>query len=144
MCFLVSRQFITPVSQTISYLPEEYNVLMRIIDHLPGNSYPPTAPFASFVLNLNIRTEAHRDKKDKDVCLVLPIGEFEGGGLVMFEQGLVLELRAGDIAVFRSAETTHFNMEYSGQRASLVLQTDSAFNKWEEGRNGWADNVFFN
>lgn len=78
------------------------------------------------------------------MCLVLPIGEFEGGGLVMFKQGLVLELQAGDIAVFRSAEITHFNMEYSGQRASLVLQTDSAFDKWEEGCNGWADNVFFN
>ena len=104
----MSRQFITPISQTISYLPEEYNVLMCIIDHLPRNSYPPTVPFASFVLNLNVGTEAHRDKKDKDVCLVLPIGEFEGGGLVMFEQGLVLELRAGDIAVFRAKSISCF------------------------------------
>ncbi|KIM57119.1 hypothetical protein SCLCIDRAFT_91723, partial [Scleroderma citrinum Foug A] len=99
-----------------SYLPEEYEMLMQLLDHLPGNSHSPVPPFASLVINLNVcyaqRTEAHHDKQDKDLCLVLPIGLFEGGGLVLYEQGLVLELRLGDIIVFRSAETTHFNLDY--------------------------------
>ena len=44
----------------------------------------------------------HRDKWDKSLCLVLAIGDFLDGGLVLKEQGLVLELRNGDWAVFRS------------------------------------------
>ena len=42
------------------------------------------------------------------------LSEFEGGSLVMYEQGLVLELRAEDIIVFPLVDTTHFNLKYMG------------------------------
>lgn len=116
---------------------------MQFIDNLPGNAQSTVFPFASLVININICTKAHRDKKDQTICLVVPIGEFEGGDLVLYEQGLVLDLRSGDIAVFCSAETTHFNLQYTGQRASFVLQTDSEFDKWLVQRNGWRDNIHF-
>jgi hypothetical protein len=61
----------------------------------------------------------------------------------MKEQGLVLELRSGDFAIFRSAETTHFNLDYEGKRASMVFHTDKGFDKWKMGRDGWADNEHF-
>jgi predicted 2-oxoglutarate/Fe(II)-dependent dioxygenase YbiX len=117
---------------------------MRVVHSLPGNSRPPVAPFVSLVVNINVHTEGHRDRKDLVLCLVIPIGEFEGGELVMYEQGLVVELRSGDFIVFCSAETTHFNLEYTGQRASFVFQTDSEFKKWLDGGNGWENNVYFN
>lgn len=117
-------------------------MLMRVVDTLPGNSRPVVAPFVSLVVNINVRTEAHRDKKDLFLCLVMPVGEFEGGELVMYEQGLVLEVKCGGIVIFSSAETTHFNLEYTGRRASFVLQTDSEFKKWIDGRNGWKDNLY--
>ncbi|KAF8549577.1 hypothetical protein OG21DRAFT_1387229, partial [Imleria badia] len=84
------------------YLPEEYEILMRVVHSLPGNSRPPVAPFVSLVVNINVHTEGHRDRKDLVLCLVIPIGEFEGGELVMYEQGLVVELRSGDFIVFCS------------------------------------------
>ncbi|KAG0693972.1 hypothetical protein DFH29DRAFT_774814, partial [Suillus ampliporus] len=96
------------------YLPEEYEVLVELGQNLPGGECSPVAPFLSLVINLNVTTQAHRDRFDKILCLVLPIGTFTGGALVMFEQGLVLELSCGDCVIFHSADTTHFNLHYEG------------------------------
>ncbi|KAG0703579.1 hypothetical protein DFH29DRAFT_764208, partial [Suillus ampliporus] len=95
-------------------LPNEYEVLVELCQDLPGGETSSVSPFLSLVINLNVSTIAHCDKFDKDLCLVLPLGEFSGGALAMFEQGLVVELRSGDFAIFRSAETTHFNLRYEG------------------------------
>ncbi|KIK35671.1 hypothetical protein CY34DRAFT_95687 [Suillus luteus UH-Slu-Lm8-n1] len=126
-----------------THLPEEYEVIVELSQNLPGGECSPVAPFLSLVINLNVTTEAHRDRFDKDLCLVLPIGKFKGGALVQFEQGLVLELRCGDFVIFPSIDTTHFNLHYEGKRASFVLHTDKGFDKWKEGRNGWAVNDHF-
>ena len=125
-------------------LPGEHDVLVQLAQDLPGGEVSPVAPFLSLVVNLNVSTVAHRDRFDKDVCLVLPLGNFTHGSLVMFEQRLVLELRSGDFCIFRSAETTHFNLRYEGRRASFVCHTDKSFDKWKENRNGWASNEYFN
>ena len=53
----------------------------------------------------------------------------------------MLELRSGDVALFRSSEVTHFNLDYKGLRASLVLQTDKEFAAWIRDHNGWVDNT---
>ena len=74
----------------------------------------------------------------------MPVGEFSGGEFVLVEQKLVLPLRNGDIAVFRSAESTHFNMHYSRCHCLFVTQTDREFDKWVNHCNGWSQNVFFN
>lgn len=131
------------LSQMKTHLPEEYEVIVELSQNLPGGECSPVAPFLSLVINLNVTTEAHRDRFDKDLCLVLPIGEFTGGALVQFEQGLVLELRCGDFVIFPSADTTHFNLHYEGMRASFVCHTDRGFDKWKEGYNGWAANNHF-
>jgi hypothetical protein len=129
-------------------------------DVLPGNHVPAVYPFQSMVVNLNAITEAHRDKMDSQICLVLPIGDFEGGEICMMETGLVIRLKPGDFVVFRSSEITHFNLHYRGkalfypnptpflldcigQRASLVLNTDKCMKSWAEDCNGWIDNVNF-
>jgi hypothetical protein len=122
----------------------EYEVLLELSQDLPGGEVSPVAPFLSLVVNLNVSTMGHRDRFDKDICLVLPLGDFTGGALVMFEQRLVLELRSGDFSIFRSAETTHFNLRYEGRRASFVCHSDKSFDKWKENRNGWASNEYFN
>ena len=58
-------------------------------------------------------------------------------------QGLVLELQNSDFAIFRSSESTHFNLNYTERRASFVMQTDMEFDKWVEGQNGWGHSDFF-
>jgi hypothetical protein len=126
------------------YLPEEYQVLVELVSLLPGNPGSAVSPFLSLVVNLNVCTEAHRDAKDKDLCLVLAIGDFKGGALCLLEPGLVLELMSGDIAVFRSAEVTHFNLHYAGKRASLVLSSDREFQKWQASYNQWKGHAHMN
>jgi hypothetical protein len=123
-----------------TYLQEEFEMLMEIASVLPGNCTSPIAPFVSLVININVSTKAHRDSLDHHLCLVIPIGYFEGGALCLLENGLVLELRSGDIALFRSSEVTHFNLDYCGTRASLVFQTDKEFVSWVRDHNGWVDN----
>jgi len=124
-------------------LPEEYEFLIEYVDLLPGKPGSPVAPFLSLVVNVNVCTLARRDGKDLIYCLVLPLGDFRGGELVMKEQGLVVGLRNGDFMIFLSRDTTHFNLDYEGRRASLVLHTDGEFANWKETRNHWRNNVHF-
>jgi hypothetical protein len=104
-----------------TYLQEEFEMLMEVASVLPGNCTSPVTPFISLVININVSTKAHRDSLDRRLCLVIPIGHFEGGALCLLENGLVLELRSGDIALFGSSEVTHFNLDYCGTRAFLVF-----------------------
>jgi hypothetical protein len=105
--------------------------------NLPGNSLPVASPFIAIVINVNACSKGHRDPMDHHFCLVIPIGTFTGGALVMLETGLVLYLRQGDMVVFCSGDVTHFNLHYRGKRASLVLHTDKEMESWLRDGNGW-------
>jgi len=83
-------------------LPQEYNILIKLVEILPGKPDSPVTPFLSLIININVATLRHRDAKAKLLCLVLAVGHFTGGELVMKEQGLVLDLEHGDFAVFAS------------------------------------------
>ena len=81
---------------------------------------------------------------DKSLCVVIPIGDFEDGDLCLYEPGIVLSLRNGQAVAFPSCDITHFNLDYVGTRASLVLHTDKAFDQWTlNERNGWQNNMYF-
>ena len=125
-------------------LPNEYRHLEAIASILPDGNTSPVHPFVGLVINLNAVTRAHRDSKDDTMCLVLALSDFEGGDLCLYEPGLVVPLRPGHFIIFPSARITHFNIHYSGCRASIVLHTDGEIDKWTHGqRNGWEDNVYF-
>ena len=106
------------------------------------------------MVNLNVSTRAHRDRNDKDICLVIPISDCSGGALILYELGLVLELENGDGTIFRSSRITHLNEHFIGLRGSLVFHTDIASDTWTMGRcrgdgrapipnNGWSNNKYF-
>lgn len=125
-------------------LPYEYSRLEATASILPDYNTSAVRPFVGLVLNFNIASLAHRDAKDDGICLVVPLGDFVGGALCLVEPGIVLPLRHGDFTIFRSCDITHFNLHYSGRRASLVLHTDREMAKWTaEDRNGWASNAYF-
>ena len=86
-----------------------------MVDMMPAGTLPAVYPFQSWVLNLNVATKAHRDRKDYHLCLVVAVGRFEGGELCMVETGLVLEIQPGDIVVFPSSNITHFNLHFKGK-----------------------------
>ncbi len=60
----------------------------------------------------------------------------------MFEPGIVLGLRNGDVVIFPSAAISHFNLHYKGMRASIVLHSDKRGMEWAADRNGWDHNIF--
>lgn len=117
-------------------LPDLYQQLLLYVDVLPGDAFSAPHPFTSFVLNINVSTKAHRDGHDLLACLVMPIGDFTEGELVLNEPGLVVPLISGDMMVFPSCDITHFNLDYEGERASLVLHSDKAGIGWMEDRYG--------
>lgn len=125
------------------HLPAEYRATVQILDTLPGQPSSLVSPFPSFAFNINVCTQGHRDVGDNNLCLVLVAGHFEGGALALHEPGLVVELGNGDWAAFQSNLTTHYNLHYSGKRASFVLQGDKDFNRWLQERNGWKNNQFY-
>ena len=100
-------------------------------------------PFSGFVLNMNVLTLIHRDWNDKDLCIVIPVSDCEGGDLALMELGIVLELNNGDMVIFRSGELSHFNLHYRGKRSSMVLHSDCSGDAWVDDRNNWANNVQF-
>ncbi|KAH9911249.1 uncharacterized protein B0H18DRAFT_854571, partial [Fomitopsis serialis] len=95
-------------------LPNEYERLEATASILPDNNASAVHPFVALAVNLNVVTRAHRDAQDDRVCLVLPIGDFNGGELCIVEAGLVIPLRHADFIVFPSCEFTHFNLHYTG------------------------------
>lgn len=123
------------------HLPDIYDFLEMDCNLLPSNQTSPVEPFLGFVVNLNVVSRCHRDGGDRKFCVVVPIGEFEGGELCLMEPGLVLPLTNGDVTLFPSCSVTHFNLHYVGERASLVLHTDKEIEKWRLDRNGWENNV---
>ncbi|KAJ7433155.1 hypothetical protein B0H11DRAFT_1939738 [Mycena galericulata] len=78
--------------------PGKFTILEIVADALPYHQSSPAHPFTGFVLNLNIVTAVHRDKKDLvKFCGVIDIGDHSGGELCLLEPGLVIALRHGDM-----------------------------------------------
>jgi len=124
-------------------LPNEFEILDAYIQVLPGKDYSPFAPFLSIAININVATKAHRDSMDKSICLVLTLSKAQGGGIALHEPGIVVDMENGDIVIFRSSEITHFNLHYTGLRASIVLHSDKGFDRWVASKNNWQNNIYF-
>ncbi|KAH9838762.1 uncharacterized protein C8Q71DRAFT_689884, partial [Rhodofomes roseus] len=90
------------VSALLRILPQEYSHLEASASILPDHHTSPVHPFLGLVINMNIATYAHRDSKDNSICLVLPIGYFDGGELCLLEAGLVVPLQHAQLCVFPS------------------------------------------
>ncbi|THU96685.1 hypothetical protein K435DRAFT_560596, partial [Dendrothele bispora CBS 962.96] len=82
------------------------------VDIFPLQDTNPVRPFSSFVLNLNVMTQPHRDWGDKNGCIVLVLGGHIGGGIVFQEAKIVVETSHADSVTFCSNRLTHFNLSY--------------------------------
>lgn len=118
--------------------PEQWKALVHIADSLPPGALHEIGlePFTGYVANLNVCTNGHTDPEDaEDICVLLMASECSGGELVLYELGLVIELRGGDVVEFRSKNLTHFNLHYQGRRLTFVLHSDRANGGWEDTCN---------
>lgn len=127
-------------------LPDTFEILEQSVNIIPLGQRLPCHPFTGFVVNINVTTLVHRDWKDKKICLVLQFSDCEGGELCLVEPGIKCRFRNGDGIIFPSAEISHFNCHYKGQRISLVFHTDREMDRWngegERSHNGWIDNIY--
>lgn len=118
--------------------------LSGYVDVLPANAISPVHPFGGVVVNFNVCTRIHRDHQDaQDICIVLPIYDGIGGELVLYELGLVVNVRSGEIIIFRSSQISHFNLHFTGRRASFVFHSDRAGQFWVDDRNGWDQHWYY-
>jgi hypothetical protein len=123
------------------HMPEIHSQLALFCDILPLNDHPATYPFPGCVINLQVSTEGHLDTGDDTICVVIPFGDFEGGELVLWEAGLIIDLKEGDIFIFPSFHLTHFNMSFKGVRGSVVMHSDKDALRWKLDRNGWVNHI---
>jgi predicted 2-oxoglutarate/Fe(II)-dependent dioxygenase YbiX len=59
----------------------------------------------------------------------------EGGDLCLEELGIKLKLANGDFDIFPSQKIFHFNMDFKGERASIVFHTEADSESWIKHRN---------
>ncbi|PPR07663.1 hypothetical protein CVT24_003819 [Panaeolus cyanescens] len=135
-----------PVLDWIQYqlktlLPDVFDILEVLVDVMPMGDNLPMHPFTGFVVNLNVTTLIHRDKGDKEICIVLQISDCIGGELCLLEPGLVFRLRSGDALIFKSKEMSHFNCHFKGKRSTFVFHTDATMEGWALSRNNWGHNI---
>jgi hypothetical protein len=105
-------------------LPAEFDELEETASAVPMFHKHHAYPFTGFVVNVSCRSEVHKDAKDRCMCVVIPIGQYDRGELVIEELGLVVDLRPGQFLAFKSKYLTHYNLDFEGRRVSIVLQTD--------------------
>jgi hypothetical protein len=122
-------------------MPEEYKKIEAYCRSLSFGDLPVSHPFAGLVINFCVSTDAHRDWIDKLLCVVIPFGDWEDGEIVLYELGLVIKLKPGDILIFPSCDITHFNLHFSGLRGSIVLHSDVTGDQWVEDFNGWNEQI---
>lgn len=124
-------------------LPEHTTVTEIYCNLLPAGAQSAVYPFSGAVINFNVTTRCHRDSKDETFCLIMAIQDCEGGELGLVEPGLVVRMVTGDLLLFRSPKTTHFNLHFKGKRCSIVFHCDREGQSWVKDRNGWASKTYF-
>jgi hypothetical protein len=67
-----------------THLPQQYTEIKAFVDLLPLNHSCTTYPFTSFCINIQAVTEGHFDAEDKNLCVVIPFGNWKGGQLVLY------------------------------------------------------------
>ncbi|THU79093.1 hypothetical protein K435DRAFT_698673, partial [Dendrothele bispora CBS 962.96] len=130
------------VEKRLKRHPDLFEEIETEVDIFPLNDTNPIRPFSSFVINLNVKTQPHRDVGDKNGCIVLVLGDHSGGGICFHEAKLVVETSHCDCVTFCSNRLTHYNLSYKGVRASIVIHSDKTATEYQKNGFGWDLNKF--
>ncbi|KAJ7487726.1 hypothetical protein B0H11DRAFT_1721046, partial [Mycena galericulata] len=121
--------------------PQAYEEIRQFADVLPLNATSPCYPFAGFMINFRVVTDAHKDGLDSQWCLIIFVKRGKGGHTCLWELGLRVNGKTGNMLNFMSRWVTHFNSHFEGKRCSLVLHTDREGKSWVENGGGWAGHL---
>lgn len=74
--------------------------------------YRPFGLFSLATINTKCNKIYHEDMRDEYPCVVVPLGEFEGGSLGFSEFNIALDLKVGDFAIFQGRLLYHQAQAY--------------------------------
>ena len=77
-------------------------------------------------------TGTHLDFGDSEFNCVVPWGEYKGGGLVLWQLKIVVEIEPGDTFFFISSLIAHNVGEIKGVRNSIVLFCHTNVLSWKD------------
>jgi hypothetical protein len=118
--------------------PEDFKKLVLFADVMPLARQSGVWPLTGYVLNIHFRTDPHYDPMDAlGICAVGLLTKCNGGGLVLHEARVVVDLEPLDFMFFKSSHQTHFNEHYEGRRASIVLSSDAQAARWARDFDKW-------
>jgi hypothetical protein len=83
-------------------------------------------------------TRAHRDVKEAQYgySCIFSCGDFEGGALILYELGIVVEMGPGDMVMFPDCVVTHSNESAKGHRISIITFTqENVYDYWHRTYN---------
>jgi len=84
------------------------------------------------------QTNKHRDASEAQYGYsgLISCGNYRGGGLILWDLEIVLELEPGDIVIFPDALITHSNEKAKGSRSSMVCFTqENVYSYWNRKYN---------
>ncbi|CAJ2504482.1 Uu.00g118760.m01.CDS01 [Anthostomella pinea] len=81
---------------------------------------------------INVMTNEHKDNGDWQHGLagLVPVGDYQGGDLVLRELGLQTESKPGCVQLLQGRELRHSITKYLGQRFVVVNTTHEAVRRW--------------
>jgi hypothetical protein len=77
--------------------------------------------FSMLAINYNSILPFHIDINDNGMCTIVPVGDWEGGELIISHLGIMLKLIKGQVLMFRSSLLIHKNVLAKGVRFSMVF-----------------------
>ena len=116
-----------PLSNNVNnYFKDKHSKLYAKMEKLNlGPNVPKSfGTFPTIAINYNTISGFHRDVKDhpNTLCVVCPLGSFEGGQLVFPKLKLVIHAKQGQAIAFRSHILIHGNLDiFFGNRHSVVF-----------------------
>ncbi|KAI1076942.1 hypothetical protein F5B20DRAFT_593578 [Whalleya microplaca] len=106
------------------------------LGYIPFETRRQNEPFVLRTALVNLMTNDHRDQSGWHHGLtgLAPVGDFEGGDLLLREAGLRIESKPGCVQLIRGKELRHSISEWSGRRFVIVSSTHEAVRRRAYGQ----------
>ena len=132
-CVNVLIKNLIPLSESVNkFIRDDYRSLYEKLGKLSLGPFVPK-PFGIFpmmAINFNTISDYHWDKMDEanSLCIIVPLGDFEGGELHFPQLKIVVKLKSGQAIAFPSRLLLHGNFSITkGIRYSLVYYVHAGF-----------------
>jgi len=124
--------------------PKEYRLFQSF--DLPSGLERKAGVWMGMAINAGtsdnpVKCQPHRDVKTAmyGITCLCPLGDFEGGEVILWEMKTVIVLRPRDILFFRDHLVNHSNASVTGVRHSLVAFTRQDMCHWKKRLGEYKD-----